>query len=134
MVSNFAMAKDTELDLLDWGRSRWLCNPANTGAEHLIVIDVTLYPGKGHNFHRHPDQEEAIYVIAGTVEQWVAREKRMLGPGDSAFIPVDVVHASFGASPTDARLLAVFGPCVGETGYEVIDMADVEPWKTLRGN
>ena len=59
------------------------------------MIDVTLSPGKGHDFHKHPDQEEVILCVAGSVEQWVDREKRILGPGDSAFIPAGVVHASF---------------------------------------
>ena len=64
--------------------SRWLSNPPATGAKQLTVINVTLAPGKGHNFHKHPDQEEVIYVVAGQVEQWVDREKRMLGPGNCA--------------------------------------------------
>ena len=95
MQRPFTIASETEPEVLDWGRLRWLCNPPSTGARDLTVIDVTLSPGKGHNFHKHPDQEEVILCVAGSVEQWVDREKRILGPGDSAFIPAGVVHASF---------------------------------------
>ena len=77
----FTIASETEPELLDWGRLRWLCNPPSTGAKDLTVIDVTLSPGKGHNFHKHPDQEEVILCVAGSVEQWVDRQKRILGPG-----------------------------------------------------
>ena len=118
--------------MLDWGTLRWLSNPPSTGAGQLTVIDVTLAPGKGHDFHKHPDQEEVLYVVAGRVEQWVDREMRILGPRDSAFLPADMVHASFNVGDTDARIVAILGPCVGEGGYELVDVAGEAPWNTLR--
>jgi quercetin dioxygenase-like cupin family protein len=132
MRGKFVIAKETEPQVLDWGRLRWLSNPPTTGAKDLTVIDVSLAPGKGHNFHKHPDQEEVLYVVAGRVEQWVDRDKRILGPGDSAFIPPDMVHASFNVGDTDARIVAILGPCVGEGGYELVDVAGDAPWRSLR--
>ncbi len=96
------------------------------------MIDVTLDPGKGHNFHKHPDQEEVIVVVSGQVEQWLDREKRLLGPGDSVFIPAGVVHASFNAGSGEAKLAAILGPCVGDVGYVSVEMGDEAPWNTLR--
>lgn len=132
MNRRFTIASETEPDVLDWGRLRWLCNPPSTGAKDLTVIDVTLSPGKGHNFHKHPDQEEVILCVSGSVEQWVDREKRILGPGDSAFIPAGVVHASFNVGQAEAKVVAILGPCVGAVGYEVVEMGAEAPWKTLR--
>jgi quercetin dioxygenase-like cupin family protein len=132
MPGKFVIAKDVEPEINDWGKLGWLSNPPNTGASQLTVIDVRLAPGKGHNFHKHPDQEEVIYVVAGTVEQWVDREKRVLGAGDCAFIPADVVHASFNVGSGDAKIVAILGPCVGETGYELVDVAGEAPWNALR--
>jgi len=131
-AGKFVIAKDVKPEVLDWGSLAWLSNPPATGAGQLTVIDVTLTPGKGHNFHKHPDQEEVILVVSGTVEQWVDRDKRILGPGDSAFIPGDVVHASFNVGDTDAKIVAILGPCVGEIGYELVDVANDAPWKDLR--
>lgn len=132
MAGKFVVAADVEADVLDWGRLHWLANPPTTGAKDLTVIGVTLLPGKGHNFHRHPDQEEVIYVVSGSVEQWIDRDKRTLGPGDSAFIPAGVVHASFNVGSDEARIVAILGPCVGKVGYEVEEVADQAPWKDLR--
>jgi quercetin dioxygenase-like cupin family protein len=132
MVGKFVIASETKPEELDWGRLGWLSNPPNTGAKDLTVIDVTLLPGKGHDFHKHPDQEEVIYVVAGRVEQWVDREKRSLGPGDSAFIPAGVVHASFNTGEVEAKVVAILGPCVGAIGYELVDVAGEAPWKGLR--
>ena len=130
---SFRLAAEIEPEVLDWGQLRWVSNPPSTGAAQLTVIDVTLAPGKGHNFHKHPDQEEVLYVVAGSVEQWVDREKRMLGPRDAAFVPADMVHASFNAGTTDAKIIAILGPCVGEGGYELVDVAGEAPWNRLRG-
>ena len=65
------------------------------------------------------------------MEQWIDRGKLILDPGDAAFILPDVVHASFNIGDGEAKLLAIFGPCVGD-GFEVIDMAGEAPWNSLR--
>jgi quercetin dioxygenase-like cupin family protein len=132
MPAKFMIRSDVAPETLDWGQLRWLSNPPATGAAALTVIDVTLAPGKGHDFHKHPDQEEVLLIVAGRVEQWVDREKRILGPGDSAFVPAGVVHASFNAGQDDARIAAILGPCVGEVGYVSVEVGDEAPWNTLR--
>ena len=132
MPAQFTMRSDVSPEVLDWGQLRWLSNPPSTGAEQLTVIDVTLAPGKGHDFHKHPDQEELLLIVAGSVEQWIDREKRILGPGDSAFVPKNVVHASFNAGSGEARIAAILGPCIGEVGYVSVEVAAEAPWNTLR--
>ena len=108
-----------------------MCHPLSTQNKDLTVIEAEFLPGKGHDFHRHPEQEELIYCLAGQIEQWVGEEKQVLNPGDSAFIDADMVHASFNRGTEPARILAVLGPCVGEEGYSVVDVAEEEPWKSL---
>jgi len=132
MQGKFVIAKKTEVKVDDFGTSSWLSNPPSTGTRQLTVIDVNLDPGKGHNFHKHPDQEEVILVITGEVEQWIDREKRILGSGDCAFIPAGVVHASFNAGQNRAKIIAILGPCVGPIGYELVDLANDALWRTLR--
>lgn len=132
MSSKFIPSTEVKREELDWGSLAWFSSPVASGAKNLVTLEVTLAPGGGHNFHKHPRQEEVIYVIDGEVEQWIDQEKRTLRPGDSAFIGADVTHASFNVSDRDAKLLAILGPCVGAQGYELIDMAEQEPWASLR--
>jgi len=132
MAGTYMMSADTPAEVLGWGRLRWMSHPPSTGAEQLTVIEVNISPGEGHDFHKHRDQEEVIYCIAGKVEQWLGEEKRLFGPGDSLFIPADVVHATFNVGSDDAKLLAILGPCVGDQGYELVDVAGDAPWKDLR--
>lgn len=131
MSGQFVTTAAAQREQLSWGSLGWMCRPA-IGAKDLTVIEVTLNPGGGHNFHKHPDQEEVIYVIDGAVEQWLREEKRSLNPGDAVFIPAGVVHASFNTGSTPAKLIAILGPCVGAGGYVSVEVADQEPWKSLR--
>jgi len=132
MNGKFILANEVEREQLDWGEMGWLSRPPTTKAEAITVIEVTLNPGFGHDFHKHPDQEEVIYVMAGTIEQWLETEKRVLQPGDSIFIQPDVVHASFNTGNQPAKLMVVLGPCVGEGGYELVDVSNEAPWNNLR--
>ena len=131
MSGQFVLANQAVREELDWGNLAWMSNPG-VGASQLTVIEVVLKPGKGHDFHKHPDQEEVIYAIEGVVEQWLEQKKQVLKPGDAVFIGADVVHASFNIGDQPAKLLAILGPCVGEGGYELVDVADQAPWNSLR--
>ena len=132
MDGKFLPMKDMNFTGHDWGRVGNLCVPANTGAKQLTILEARLLPGKGHDFHKHPNQEEALYVVQGEVEQWVDRRKQLLKPGDAVFVPADMVHASFNVGQGEARILAIFGPSIGEAGFEAVDMTQSAPWKGLR--
>ncbi len=127
----FKSFADIEREEHDWGTFAAVSSPAD-GAERIMTVEAVFLPGKSHAFHRHPNQEEVIYVLDGELEQWVEHERRVLGPGDAVVIPAAVVHASYNVGDRPAKILAVLSPCVGEAGYEVEELADVEPWKSLR--
>ena len=128
----FLSAGEVARDQLDWGQMAWFSRPADTGTDAFVVIEVTLDPGYGHNFHKHPLQAETIYVMDGQIEQWLHTESRILRPGDAVFIPADLVHASFSTGSVPAKLLVVLGPAIGEGGYELVDVSAEAPWNTLR--
>lgn len=132
MKGSFISGSSAETQEFDWGRFRWISRPSTTGAESLVVTLVDVYPGKGHAFHRHPEQEEVITVLEGRMEQWVGEEQRILGPGDSVFIPRNSVHASFTVGDATLKVVAILGPCVGEEGYQMLDVSGEEPWASLR--
>src|SRR5215510_1971677 len=74
--------------------------------------------------------EELLYVVEGRVEQWVGREKRELGPGEGAHVPVNEVHGSYNVFAERAVFLAVLSPAVFE-GPALIDVSGEEPWRSL---
>ena len=96
------------------------------------MLEGRFAPGQGHSFHKHPDQEEILYIVAGKVELWIGRERRILEPGEAAFMPAGTVHAAFNAADTNSRLLAILGPSVGDAGIEMVDVSGEAPWSMLR--
>lgn len=131
-MSLFIPLADVRREQFDWGVVGWRLVPAQ-GAQHLVVMDVELQPGGGHAFHRHPGQEEMIIVKQGTITQFVEEESSTLTAGDSVFVPAGVVHASFNDDADTAYLQVVISPSLGgETGYGLEEVADQEPWSSLR--
>ena len=132
MTRTFTDSSEARCEQVPWGTLAWFSSPDSTGTTNLVVVEVRFDPDSGHNFHRHPNQEEVIYVVEGEIEQWVGTEKRTLAAGDSAFIGKNEVHASFNVSDRVARILAILGPSIGQDGYELVDVAEEEPWVSMR--
>ena len=131
-MSSFVTKSDVREEAFDWGTIGWRLTPAS-GSKHLVIMDVTLEPGEGHDFHRHPGQEEMIIVKQGAITQFVERNSQSLGPGDSVYLDEGVVHASFNEGNETAHLQVVIGPSLGgETGYGLEDVSSEEPWASLR--
>ena len=131
MAGVFKPAGSLVRDQEDWGVFAQVSGPRD-GIAGIVAIEATFLPGRCHDFHRHPGQEEVISVVGGTIEQWIERERRTLGVGDSVIIPADAVHATFNDGETAAKILAILSPAVGEDGYGLVDVSADEPWASLR--
>jgi len=127
----FVTAADAAVEPSPWGPHDWLCRPGLTDAKDLQLVRVSMPPGTGHAFHRHPAMEEIIYVVAGQAEQWVDRESRRLGPGEIAHIPKDVIHGTYNAGADTLVFLAILSPAIFE-GPALVDVSGEEPWASLR--
>lgn len=127
----FVGGEEAVVEELPWGPHEWLCRPDVVAAEKLLLVRVTMPPGKGHAFHRHPAMEEIIYVVSGQAEQWVERDHRMLGPGEIAHIPTDVVHGTYNVTQEPLVFLAILSPAKFE-GPALVDVSQEEPWRSLR--
>ena len=131
MSRTFVTKAEKQVEGSLWGPHEWLSRPGLTAAEQLLMVRVLMPPGRAHQFHRHPAMEEIIYVVSGTAEQWVDREKMLLGPGDIAHIPADVVHGTYNAGSDTLVFLAILAPAKFE-GPALVDVHLEEPWRTLR--
>lgn len=131
MPEIFVTNTEVQREPSPWGPHEWLSRPGLTAAEQLLMVRVLMPPGRAHQFHRHPAMEEIIYVVSGTAEQWVDREKRLLGPGDIAHIAADVVHGTYNAGDDTLVFLAILAPARFD-GPALVDVHLEEPWRSLR--
>ncbi len=127
----FVTTAEAQVESSPWGPHEWLSRPDLTDAKELLLVRVLMPPGRAHQFHRHPAMEEIIYVISGTAEQWVDRDKRLLRAGEVAHIPRDVVHGTYNAGDDILIFLAILSPAVHE-GPALIEVHTEEPWASLK--
>src|SRR5438067_13829325 len=121
-MSSFVKQSDVRQEGFDWGTIGWRLTP-DKGSKHLVIMDVTLEPGEGHAFHKHPGQEEMIIVKQGEITQSLEQDSTTLKPGDSVFIDADLVRASYIDGKDTAHLQVVIGPSLGEgSGYDLEDV------------
>jgi quercetin dioxygenase-like cupin family protein len=90
-----------------------------------------MEPGRDHPFHKHPTREEIIYVVSGRAEQWVGTTKRILGPGEIAFIPMGEVHGTYNPFEEKLVFLAILSPANAEEPG-IVDVSAEEPWCSLK--
>ncbi|MEM6632661.1 MAG: cupin domain-containing protein [Bacteroidota bacterium] len=131
MIGKFFTSDHLFWNSSDVGKAIQHSSPSLTDSGQLLVIEVEILPGKSHGFHRHPNQEEVIYVIEGTIQQWIEDTSVNLTQGESAFIPTNIVHATFNTTDSPARFIAILSPCIGESGYEIQEVQQEQPWKDL---
>lgn len=131
-MSRFVKNEDVAIAHFDWGSAGMRADPPSTGCTSFVVLDVSLAPGKCHDFHRHPDQDEMIVLKSGRIVQWVEDEHEELGSGDSVYIDKDVVHGSFNEFDETAELQVILAPAAGVGGYELVDVSADEPWVSKR--
>ena len=127
---SFVTAREINPEPSPWGTREPLCRPSLTAAEHLYMVRMHMPPGGAHPFHRHPELEEIIYVLSGTAEQWVDRESRILGAGDLAHVPRNVVHGTYNVGSDTLVFLAILSPARSE-GPMTVDVSMDPPWSSL---
>ena len=122
---------ETEVEKLPGKIHFWHCKLGMVADTNLMFVRAQLPPGEAHPFHHHPNMEEILYILSGTAEQWIEKEKRIMRPGDSIYLPAGMVHGTYniGAEPLD--FLAVLSPAKSPPPGTV-EVADQEPWKSLR--
>ena len=127
----FLRSEDVRREQFDWGVIGWRCTPEVMGAKQLVVMDVEIEPGAGHDFHRHPVQEELITVGSGKIEQWVTEEVNVW-PRRLGVRRCRPRARSFNVGSETAHLRVVIGPAIGPgSGYEFEDVSGQEPWASL---
>ena len=90
------------------GVERVLLVNAIRGSKSLLVAHLTIQPGASVSTHFHPDTEEAMVIVEGTLEAILGEQAVTLGPGDTVLAPAGVKHGFVNRSSARARLVAAF--------------------------
>jgi quercetin dioxygenase-like cupin family protein len=122
---------EAEVENLPGKTHYWHCKPGMVADTNLMFVRAQLPPGEAHNFHHHPEMEEILYILSGTAEQWIEKEKRIMHPGDSIYLPTGIIHGTFNTGSEPLDFLAVLSPAKIK-GPVTVEVGDLEPWRSLR--
>jgi mannose-6-phosphate isomerase-like protein (cupin superfamily) len=104
-VQKFDSVKEIEYP---WGWIRWVMNAElDPGATQTLGI-VEILPGQRNPLHKHPNCEEVLYLLSGTLEHVVGNERVVLHAGDVLRVPVGVPHQGINTGKVPARAVVSY--------------------------
>ena len=101
--------------LMESGELTWFASRQLGNSEAMTVGRAMLPPGGMSPRHFHPNCEEILHVLQGTIRHTMDGEEAALGPGDTVTIPARVVHNARNIGETDAILFLCFSSADRET-------------------
>ena len=82
----FVKNEDSILEKVLGRHHYWHYNTEVSKQADIYMVKVVMPKGGMHNFHRHPEMNEILYILKGNAEQWVEGDSKILKPGDSVYI------------------------------------------------
>lgn len=93
----------------DWGSLTWFVSRGQGNAASLTVGQCTIKAGCANPRHYHPNCEEVLHVLSGTIAHTLEGERYVtMQPGDTITIPPYVVHHAQNLGEEDAVVLICF--------------------------
>lgn len=91
---------------------KYLVDGSKTG--NIGMFELSVPPGSNvPPPHSHSNNEECVYVLAGTLRYTVGTETRDLTPGQSMATPKGVVHGFSNPFTEVAKAMIVLSPDIG---------------------
>jgi quercetin dioxygenase-like cupin family protein len=99
---------------------RWIVTDRTVGAEHHVVGLTVFKPGARHHPHRHPNAEEAQYLIQGQGLARVGDKDIEQRAGDTVFVPRGEWHGFEATGEGDTIMIWTYGGAASleHAGYE----------------
>jgi quercetin dioxygenase-like cupin family protein len=99
------------------------------GSGDYVLAETEVPPGCRHEIHRHPDADQAIYILRGHLTLLGPSgggPEVTLGPGDVVHVPAGEWHGTANESTEMAATLTVFGGVgsAADAGYEEFEIGD----------
>jgi len=109
-------AADVPVNQADWGSLQWLVGGHNGASKNMTIGRVTFKPGMGNPTHLHPNCEEVLYVITGTVEHTLpGGGTTRLTAGDCIVLQAGVWHRAVNIGAETAVVLVAFNSAQRQT-------------------
>lgn len=103
IATDAAPAVDT-----DWGRLHWISNNHIFADCEQTIGLVTINAGCSNGLHRHPDDQEVLYVRSGRCRHVCGDRELILNPGDVLFIPAGQTHGATAIGEAPCEMVVTY--------------------------
>ena len=120
ITDNFALipSADATSHPYGWGTLTFLADAAGGTSLHVSMAHVTIKAGTRNMLHRHPNCDELLYLLQGTIRHSAGEKWVEMRPGDTIRITRGVPHQAEVTSSEDAVMLVVYS--AGDRETEVL--------------
>ncbi|TDE02598.1 cupin domain-containing protein [Jiangella asiatica] len=91
-----------------WGRLVWMVSGALGNSDAMTVGRCHIAPGQANPRHFHPNCDEVLHVLQGTIEHSLDDELVRMGPGDTISIPTGAWHNARNVGTDEAIFVIAF--------------------------
>jgi len=103
----------------DWGKLFWYASGKLGNSYTMTIGKCIIKPGRENPRHRHPNCEEVLHVLSGTIVHYIENDiSYEMGQGDTITIPFGLLHNAKNTGATDAILIIAFSSAARETEGE----------------
>ncbi len=100
---------DVPVDNTSWGSLQWLANGDLAPGAGMTVGRVTFKPGESNPTHAHPNCDEVLFVVQGTIEHSLPQGgMARLEAGDCIVLPRGRAHTAKNVGQDEAVVLVAF--------------------------
>ena len=116
--SPLSRSQDAETIETPWGTLSWRVSRALGNSATMTFGRALIRAGCENPRHRHPNCDEILHVVSGTIEHSLGVERFLMGPGDTISIPADVWHNARAIGDDEAITIICFSSADRETEWE----------------
>ncbi len=107
--------EDATSEEFGWGRIEWLVSHARNNSGTMTFGRVTIRAGQTNTLHRHPNCDEILHLLQGTLDHHVGEANFPLRAGDSIVIAQNAWHNARAGNEQDAVMLVCYSSAERQT-------------------
>jgi quercetin dioxygenase-like cupin family protein len=106
---------DALVEEQDWGRLQWMAAGRLGNSTTMTIGICFIKPGQANPVHHHPNCDEVLHVLHGTISHRVNDEVFDMTAGDTVSIPTGSVHNATNTGDDEAVLMISFSSADRQT-------------------
>ena len=99
--------ENMQTDIFPWGKLEWYARKSLNGTDITLGF-CHINPKTENAMHLHPNCDEVLYVIEGSITHRLNGEEITMNAGDSLLIPQGAAHNAFNTENKEVILSIAF--------------------------